>query len=173
MLDTNVLHYIYDNDLSWQIDWFIRNRPVGLYITYVQLAEAKGIISLSSDSIMRKCSLVQTILAIGVGLIPTSSGIVGTDKESRRGYKGSQVGTFKIISDHIAEELTKHQGSKDSNPIGKNTADLIILQTAIDENMDYIVTDDRNMKNLLLKLSHAKLKALDNNDLVSCLNSLP
>jgi len=41
----------------------------------------------------------------------------------------------------MAEDLTKYQGSKSSNPIGKNEADLEILYTAIDEDMDFVVTE--------------------------------
>jgi hypothetical protein len=87
-------------------------------------------------------TLIHTILAIGVKLIPTSSAVGGTDKQSRRGYKGPQVGTLKIISEHMAEELTKYQGSKSSNPIGKNEADLEILYTAIDEDMDFFINNN-------------------------------
>jgi rRNA-processing protein FCF1 len=175
MLDTNVLDYIYDNDLSWQINWFIRNGNVSFYITYVQIAETEGIIALSSDSIIRKHSLIHTILAIDVKLIPMASSVAGTIKQSRRGYKVPQVGTFKVTSDNVAAELRKYQGSKNSNPIGRNEADLEILHTAIDEDMDFVVTNDKNMKKLLpkLRLKPTRLKVIDNNDLIGFLDSLP
>jgi predicted nucleic acid-binding protein len=116
------------------------------------------------------------MLAIGVKIIRTSHTLIGDDttyKKSSRGYKGSKVDSSRLGSETIRKRLKKLQGSTESNPIGRYKADLMTLQTAINKNMDYIVTGDKHMKNNLLRnLRHTKLRALDKDKLLNFLNTI-
>src|ERR671922_392855 len=72
MLDTSALDYIYDNDLSAEVNYYIHDGYVSLYITHIQIAEVLGNKQISQDAIIRKCRIIQTILSIDVKVIPLS-----------------------------------------------------------------------------------------------------
>jgi ABC-type antimicrobial peptide transport system permease subunit len=55
------------------------------------------------------------------------------------------------VDDSDADILKKLQRNT-TNPMG-NTADLSLLFTAVNENMDYLVTDDKDFENLLENMS--------------------
>ncbi len=185
MLDTTVLDYIYDNDLSAEISYYIRNRYLSLYITHIQIAEVLGNNEVSSDAIIRKCGIIQTILAIDVKIVPISivyiSGPVTNESKKIPGYKGPQVGTFRVAGESLVNLMKKYHKSKETNPhitnpVGKNTADLEILLTAIEENMDYIVTNDKDMTKTLQRIKEerpTKLEAMNIEKLMDFLNRLP
>lgn len=96
MLDTSTLDYIYDNDLSAYLNYFIHNRYVSIFVTHVQLAEVNGIKAITANAIIRKYGIVKTILSIGVNIIPVSLTQLSkpVTSESRRipGYQGPHIG---------------------------------------------------------------------------------
>ena len=85
--------------------------------------------------------------------VAASLGVAGLDESSphRFGYKGPRIGEFRVdeMNESKPEEIKKLKGSAKRNPLGKHTADTTILDTAITENMDYLVTADEHMKTKL------------------------
>jgi hypothetical protein len=158
MLDTSALDYIYDNDLSAEVNYYIHNGYVSLFITHIQIAEVLGNKQISQDAIIRKCRIIQTILSIDVKVIPFSVAYipepVTSDSKRFPGYIGPQVGTFRVAGQNLVDLMRKYHKTKKTNPnitnpVEKNTADLQILLTAIEEDMDFIVTNDQDMINTL------------------------
>ena len=78
---------------------------MSLYITHIQIAEVLGNNAVLSDAIIRKCGIIQTILAIDVKIVPISivyiSEPVNIESQRIPGYKGPQVGTFRVASESL------------------------------------------------------------------------
>jgi hypothetical protein len=91
--------------------------------------------------------------AISAKKVAASLGVAGLDESSPHqfGYKGLRVGEFRVanMDESKPEEIEKLKGSVKRNPLGEHTADTIILDTAITENTDYLVTADKYMKTKL------------------------
>ena len=191
MLDTNILDYIYDNDLSAYVDYFAQKGHVSLYVTNIQLDEIHEIPCKDIVKKLRQCEITKMAHDMHVLTIHTSIGVVGSDdsitdyKSSKRkpGFKGSRVGHSSKVADleeSQIEELKKLQGTKSGrNLIGKYTADNVILFTAMMEDMDYVATDDKKMENrigvpkkIILPNFRLKIVNITKKDLIDFLNEL-
>jgi hypothetical protein len=76
-----------------------------------------------------------------VKIIPTFATVVGIEKDySRDAFIGSKVGQMRLPK--LQEHIALLEGLKKVKSPLKNTADLIILYTAVIENMNYLVTDN-------------------------------
>jgi hypothetical protein len=95
----------------------------------------------------RKQQLKQTTEKIRVKFIETSGGVVALD-EYQKGFIGSRVDWAKTIDDKEAQLLETIARNGIKSPL-KNYADVLTLFTAIKENMDYIVTDDKGFEKSL------------------------
>jgi hypothetical protein len=185
MLDTSALDYIYDNDLSAEVSYYIHNGYVSLFITHIQIVEVLGNRAISQDAIIRKCGIVQTILSIDVKIIPFSIAYISqaatSDSKRFPGYIGPQVGTFRAAGQNLVDLMAKYHKTKKTNPnitnpVEKNTADLQTLLTAIEEDMDFIVTNDQDMIKTLERIKKedrpTKLAVINKENFIDYLNSL-
>jgi hypothetical protein len=138
MLDTNTFYYIYDNGLIDKIKTSASKRNLKLFATHIQLDE----IQKSGDDTRKEAiMLIKAIENLHVKIIPTCATVVDIEKEySRHGFIGSKVGQTRLPKQQedigLLEDLKKVNSK---NPL-KNTSDLIILYTAVIENMDFLVT---------------------------------
>lgn len=64
------------------------------------------------------------------------------------GYKGPRVGGFRVadFDETNREDMEKFRGPVDTNPLGRDIADKTIIDTAVTEHMDYLITADKTMK---------------------------
>lgn len=167
MLDSNTFDYIYENDLTNKLRDLTRREKIRLFITHVQ----KNEISKIKDLKKREYAL-NAIKTIPIDKVLTSAAIVGPE-DSKHGFIGSQIGEARIVSETGAFELhdlTKHNMV---NPL-KNSADLLILLTAIDENLDYLITQNTNdfefeLETMKKTRDDVKLKLLKNNEIAHIL----
>lgn len=91
------------------------------------------------------------------GTTPEESTIEKNCKRSsgKPGFQRLRLGDFTIpyLDKSQEAELSKLQGSKTGrNLIGKYSADIMILLTAMKKHMDFVVTDDKKWEKLLEKL---------------------
>lgn len=181
MVDTAVFDYIYDNNLFDMVKYFVDNKIIKMFITPVQWAEIDAV----SDA-TRKLKITKMVYGLSVETIPPSLAIIGTEpdnsKPQKPGFQRLRIGDV-IISDLDGTqeaELSKLQGSKEGrNKIGKYSADIMILFTAMKRDMDYVITADKNWVNRLQQIktimkSNSRLSVLDisNNDLMEFLDRL-
>jgi hypothetical protein len=138
MLDSNAFDYIYDKKLTEKVRKAVDDGKVKLFATVAQRQEIAKI----SDSTRRQ-GLEQTSEKIKVTLLETSAAVVGLDKPGKKGFNGSGVGMAKAVSDDDAQLLESLTKLNSKHPL-KNEADLLIFYTAIKENMDFLVTDNRD-----------------------------
>jgi rRNA-processing protein FCF1 len=147
MLDTNTLDYIYDN--KTHLVSKLRNlskKHIHLYITHIQQDE----INKMADN--KKRCINKIISRIGIRRVLTSCAIIGIDVPSKHGFISSNIGMYELVDDVDLPLLEKLQKYTVSNPMG-NTADLVILYTAIKKKMHYLITDDNHFEPLLQKIS--------------------
>jgi hypothetical protein len=83
-----------------------------------------------------------------IKIVPTNGAIVGTDQSSKKGFIGSKVGMARFTSDEEANLLRNKIKIGSKSPM-KNSADILILYTAIKQRMDFLVTDDQHIKRML------------------------
>jgi hypothetical protein len=83
-----------------------------------------------------------------IKIVPTNGAIVGTDQSSKKGFIGSKVGMARFTSDEEANLLRDKIKIGSKSPM-KNSADILILYTAIKQRMDFLVTDDQHIKRML------------------------
>lgn len=146
MLDTNTLDYIYDNKINLVPK--LRNlakKYIHLYITHIQQDEVNKM----TDNYKKSC-INKIISNIGIRRILTSSAIIGIDEPSKHGFISSNIGMYEFVDDIDLPFLEKLQRYTASNPMG-NTADLIILYTAIKKKMHYLITDNTSDFEPMLK----------------------
>lgn len=161
MLDTNAFDYIYEKNLEPKLKEAVSKESLRLFITHVQLDE----INKMRDERKKEYSL-KAIESIPVFNLLTTIGYVGSSEESKHGYIGGRIGMMRIAGDDTAAKLESLKKQNMKNPM-KNTADLTILQTAIDNDLDYIITQNdadfnRELeslkkivnKNVKLKIAH-------------------
>jgi hypothetical protein len=141
MFDTSIFNHIYRYYLTSNIESFFRNnKHIQVYITSTQVDEINAI----TDALKRD-RILGLICAISTKRVAASLGVAGLDSSPHRfGYKGPRVGEFRVaeVNESKPKEIEKLQGSKKRNPLGEFTADVTILDTALTENMDYLVTAD-------------------------------
>jgi hypothetical protein len=146
MLDTNTLNFIYDNKIRLVSKLKnLSNKQIHLYITNVQQDEINKMI----DDYKKKC-INKIISIIGIRRVLTLSSIKGIDEPSKQGFISSNIGMHKLVEDADFPYLEKLQRYTASNPKG-NTADLIILYTAIKKKMHYLITDNTSDFEPMLK----------------------
>jgi hypothetical protein len=136
MLDTNTLNYIYDNGLIDRIKTSVNKGSIQLFATHIQLDE----IQKSSDDI-KKEAIKKAKEILHIKIVPTSATVVAIEKHSKHGFVGSRVGQTSLLNQDDIGLLEGLKKVNNRNPL-KNTADLIILYTAVIEKMDYLVTDN-------------------------------
>jgi hypothetical protein len=171
MLDTTVLNHIYNNDLTNKVRKAVDNGKLQLFATDVQKQEIAGI----QNDEKRKQGIQQAVEEMQVEFIETSAAVIALDseQESRRGFRGSKVGRSRIASDEDAEllklsneelklsndddgELSETVSKLSTECLFENQADLLIFYTALEENMDYIVTG--NTRDFIKPLEHFKME---------------
>jgi rRNA-processing protein FCF1 len=149
MFDTSIFNFIDRHDLYSGLESFLgNNKGIQVYITPTQVDEVNAI----SDA-SKRARILGLIHAISAKKVAASLGVAGLDESSphKFGYKGPRVGEFRVaeVDESKPEEIEKLRGSIKKNPLGEHTADTTILDTAITENMDYLITADRRMKTKL------------------------
>jgi hypothetical protein len=138
MLDSNAFDYIYDNKLTEKVRRAVDGGKVKLFATDAQKQELAKI-----SGSKRKWVLEQTSEKIKVSFLETSAAVVGLHNPGKKGFNGSRVGMAKVASDEdiqLLEALITHNSK---HPL-KNWADLLIFYTAIKENMDFLVTANKD-----------------------------
>jgi hypothetical protein len=134
MLDTNAFDYIYDIKLIDKVQKAVDNGKIKLFATDAQYQEIEKI-----RESTRKQGLKNMAEKLQVAFLATSAAVVGLDKPGKKGLNGSKVGMAKVVSDNDAQLLEALTKVNSKHPL-KNTADLLIIYTAIKENMDFLVT---------------------------------
>jgi rRNA-processing protein FCF1 len=186
MIDTSVFNHIYNHNLTSDIESFFRNnKGIEVYITTTQEEELNAI----TDA-CRKASILGLIRAISTKIVAASLGVAGLDDTSPHtfGYKGPRAGEVGVaeINGNNLDEIKKLRGSVKRNPLGEFAADVTILDTAVIEDMDYLVTSDKDMSDKLPERlekvrtypqNHPELKTKlvrdeDKDDLMKFLSSL-
>ena len=164
MLDTNCFDFIFNNKLLQKMVNARANGKAEFYITTVQLDEIEAF----KYKDRAKYSYVkQVIEKVPVDELCIYGGYFGTDEPTSRGYRGPRIGHTVLgahdpLFDQPRSKLTKRR------PLG-DRGDLDIIHTAHYNNIDYVVTDDKNpfrniVKQLQIQLS-SKLKVISNIDL--------
>jgi rRNA-processing protein FCF1 len=159
MLDSNTFDYIYNSGLTNRVQNAVDNGKLQLFATDVQEQEIEKI---SNDT--RKQVIRQTAEKIRVAFIETWGMVVGPDQPSNRGFGGSRVDHFRIPSDQDVQLFKILEQVNMQHPL-KNSGDILILYTAIKENMDYLVTEDKRFKKSLelFKIKrNTKVQIIDN-----------
>lgn len=149
MLDTNTLDYIYTN--KTRVVPKLKNfykKQINLYITYVQQDEINKIRDISKKSCINKI-----ISITGIKRVLTVSTIIGTNKSRKYEFIDSNIDMYELADDTDVDILEKLQKLTLSNPMS-NTADLLILYTAVKKKMDYLITDNTSdFEPMLQKMS--------------------
>lgn len=166
-LDTNTFDYIYENDIIDKIKSSVLKWKLQLFATHIQIDEVQK--SLSDDT--KKETIKKAIENVHVKIIPTSATVVGIglEKYSKHGFIGSKVGGQIRLPSHQDDTVLFKDLKKvnTKNPL-KNTADLIILYTAVIEKMDYLATDNINHFRKGLKVfkenKNTKLELINNTE---------
>jgi predicted nucleic acid-binding protein len=174
MFDTSIFNFIYEHGLySYVESFFTKNKDISVYICDTQVLEIRSIRdTLKRDKIEK---MIQNIL---VKTVICSLGYVGSNKSyNRLAEVGFEVGRVKVAD---------MNGSKpqEIEELKHDKTDSTILNTAITEEMDYLVTRDKKMKTLLpkrlkevmiydKKYSELKIELIkDEKDLIIFLNRL-
>jgi predicted nucleic acid-binding protein len=179
MFDSNTFDYIYDNGLTSKVQNAVDDGKLQLFATDVQKQELEKI---PNDT--RKQAIRQTAEEIRVEFKETSGAVVALDQPSKKGFIGSRVDKSKVISDEDEKLLKKLKEIKNElqpksvDPL-KDMGDILTLFTAIEENMDLIVTNDADFKRFLERFKEerdTKIQTIDYKDfewgegaLISCL----
>jgi hypothetical protein len=160
-LDSNTFDHIYVEDLTNKVQNAIKNGKLQLFATDVQEQEIEAI----SDNTKK-----QKIGEIPVRFIDTSD-VVGALDQLQKGFSGSRVDKSKVISDEDKRLLKKLKEIKNElqpksiDPL-KDVGDVLTLFTAIEENMDFIVTNDADFKRFLerFKIERGTILQLKNHE---------
>jgi len=149
MLDTNTLDYIYTN--KTRVVPKLKNfykKQINLYITYIQQDEVNKIRDISKKNCINKI-----ISITGIKRVLTASTIIGINKSRKYGFIDSKIDMYELVDDTDVDILEKIQKPTLSNPMS-NTADLLILYTAVKKKMDYLITDNTSdFEPMLQKIS--------------------
>lgn len=155
MFDTSVFNYIHSYNLYSQVEsFFTQNKDITVYICDTQFQEISAI-----SDLLRKERLTEMIQNISVQTVLCSLGFVGIDENSphKFGYRGARVGLSRVADiDESKLEGERLIGSASRNPLG-DAADLSIIDTAITEEMDYLITRDKKMESLLARLMKVRI----------------
>jgi hypothetical protein len=144
MFDSNTFDYIYNNDLTNRVQKAVGNGSLQLFATDVQEQEIDGILDETKKRIIGK---------LPVRFIATSTAVAALN-QPQTGLSGSRVDKSKVISDEDKKLLKKLKEIKNElqpksvDPL-KDIGDILTLFTAIEENMDFIVTNDADFKRFL------------------------
>jgi hypothetical protein len=76
--------------------------------------------------------------------------MVATDNPLRHGFLGSKTDMSKVMSDDDANLFNKLARKKSTNPM-ENSEDLMILYTSINEDMDFLITNNIHEFQILLQ----------------------
>lgn len=164
MPDTNTFDFLYEQNLIRKITNLICKRVISLTICQVQMDEL---------SFIRDYQKKTTINDIPVNKIPTSIGWSSPMERYNRGYGGPRSNWFKSVNDKDAKKVTKYRRKRTtSHPTG-NSADLALVFTAIKENMDYLVSNDdevRRLHDALVNEFNSQLQFLGNESFKKLIN---
>jgi predicted nucleic acid-binding protein len=151
MFDASVFNFIHIHDLYSEIETFFqKNKAIRVYVTPTQIDEVNAI-----SDVAKRDSINGLLQTISVVKVPASFGVAGLDQPSPHsfGYKGPRVGGFRVadFNENNKDDMEKFRGPVDTNPLGRDIADKTILDTAVTEHMDYLVTADKTMNSRQLE----------------------
>jgi rRNA-processing protein FCF1 len=140
MFDTSVFNYIHEHDLYSHVEsFFTQHKDITVYICDTQELEIASI----KEPISKRHKIQKMMRNIPVQTVICSLGFVGSDKPSNRLVdSGFRVGKVKVAD--IDE--SKH---KEIEELRRHKADATIIDTAITEEMDHLVTCDKDMETRL------------------------
>jgi hypothetical protein len=142
MLDSNALAHICEQMLHRRIRKAVDGKHIQLSITHVQTDEINRALPETRECI---CKLISDGY---IKIIPTNGAIAGTDEPSRKGFIASRLNMAYLTSEKEANLLQNKMKINMKSPM-KNSADILILHTAIKQRIDYLVTDDKDLKKIL------------------------
>jgi hypothetical protein len=120
----------------------VDNNHIQLSITLVQTDEINRALPETRECI---CQLISEGY---IKIIPTNGAITGTDEPSRKGFIASRINMAYLTSEKEANSLQNKMKANMKSSM-KNSADILILHTAIKQQIDYLVTDDKDIKKIL------------------------
>lgn len=162
MVDTNAFDFIYDNDLIRFINKLVMSEQIELYVTHVQLDEIGKI---SNDEKKEK------IMTVYYTPIVASVGFVGTSESTPRGYVGGRTDAFIVVNEEDNKIINKVKRTlTESHPLG-NAADITIAFTAVKKEVDYLVSNDSGIHNVLKKFTSA-VKGITNDEFYEILKKI-
>ncbi|MBI3253368.1 MAG: hypothetical protein HYZ56_01385 [Nitrosopumilales archaeon] len=165
MIDSNAFDFICDNKLQDLIQKLIKKHAVSLWITQVQKDQLNAI----PDQTKKQC-----IDYIPINFTTTAIAWTSNPENEKGGYKVPKSNQFRSVSDNdvkIIEELLNDR----TNPSQRIKGDVGMVYTAIKDKMDFLVSQDRDIKQFYdrLKLSfQTKLQLLNNSDFELLLKKL-
>jgi len=156
MPDTNTFDFLYEKELLEKLSNSIKKNIFSLIICRVQMDEIEKI---------SKSEKKKIIQSVPCEKIPTAIGWIGVEDRYNRGYLAPRSDWCKIVKNEDADIVNKYRrGRTPTHPVG-NEGDLAIVYTAIKEGIDYLVSDDEEVKRVFDGLKsdfNSDLKFLDN-----------
>ena len=160
MLDTNTLDYVFDHDLLEKLSLIVESKRIQLIICRVQMDEIEKITEHSKK---------QYIELIPYEKIPVSVGWIGVEDRFNRGFLAPRVGWVNLVDEGDAKIINQYRRKRtDTHPVG-NEGDLSIVFTAVKQKLNYLVSNDMEVKRLHQKLKadfHSDLNFIDNETFV-------
>jgi hypothetical protein len=142
MLDSNALDHVCDHMLGHRIRKAVDSKHIHLSITHVQTDEINP-----APPATREC--IRKLINDGyIKIVPTNGVIAGTDQPSKKPFIGSRFNMARFTSEKEANLLQNKMKINIKSSM-KNSGDILILYTAIKQRMDFLVTDDKDVKKIL------------------------
>lgn len=135
MIDTNVFDFILDNQLIDLIKKLYSEKLIELHITHVQMDQIRSIVDETKKQSLLSIPFKQVLLSVGWT----------TDDNESGGFKGPRADHFMAVNSDdaiILEECLKDRVNRSQRIFG----DMGIIFTSFKEDMDYVVSADRDMK---------------------------
>lgn len=157
MPDSNTFDFICSNNLQNSVRKLIENNIIGLWITQVQKDQLDAIV----DKRKRQCISQMPVNFTLTAIVWTSN-----PEKEKGGYKVPKSNQFRSVPDkdaQIVEELLKDR----ENISQRIKGDAGIVYTAIKDKMDFLVSQDNDIKQFYDKLKpsfQTRLQLLTNAD---------
>jgi hypothetical protein len=181
MVDTNIFDHIYNNNLAAKVKNFVDNGIISVFATSVQWDELGGMsdikVKSTIENMMRQTLSLKTI--------PYYLSFVSDypEEPQRPGFQRSRVGgaaASDLDEDQIKELKSLCGPTNGRNPIGTKRADIMIIATAMKNDMDFAVTKDEEWKKLVEELkrvlrmpgSRMEVVTINKKDLILFLSGL-
>ena len=162
MMDTNAFDFIYDNNLIGFVNKLVTAEQIELYVTHVQLDEIEKI---SNEEKREKIKTVYYTPVVA------SVGFVGTSDSTSRGYVGARTDAFIAVNEEDNEIVNKvKRNLTKTHPLG-NAADITISFTAFKKNVDYLVSNDTGIHNVLKEFT-SKVEGITNDEFNTILQNI-